>query len=1199
MLTKETFLFFLQNGQGQSYYRKSNGVIDYVNAPTWLKEAPDGWFQQELAFGRNSRYWGLNRSYTQSFTFYNDSADILRYLFYKKKGIEEPVYLVVLKLDDTTDIYQPYYKGEVDLSHIEDDVVAGVKVNVIEGGLQKLIKAYENTVFEIPCDGSIAENVEILIKGVLYQAVFNYTILPLTNRDDSFYIPLVFDSKQGNDIGIVTNGAKYLGFVKENLFHTDDSLGVYKCTNNIFSSVKPITGFEFSGSIGLTGTGTNGHLFIATSLGNSYDLIPITSSLGAGTYNFDITFNLAAGENAFFCYASDGGTITLSDTRISIKFNSQFDDTTTWGLRPYDLLNLLVKKIASAASLPGFPLQYEVKSDLLNQYKNLVLTCGMALRQEAGAVIKTSLSDFFTSFDAVLSAAMGVESVTTGLGERLFFESLRYVLDTTNTTMDLGEVAELKISPALDLFFDVAKFGYPEQKYDEQQGNQEYNTTSQYRTSVKRVQKEFKKVSIYRGDSTGIEYTRFLIGGTNSSNNRSDNDVFILNTDFTTTTNSSVQIGISGNQTLKGNGNTIPLIQYSTKTGSSFAGNLFLGTTYSPGDTIQYVNSSPANVGLDVSIGGVYNGQLKQAVHGLFGIVTATYQYPVVQAYFQVVINNTVAYQEIQTLYDGHQFQFHYNTQSLHLAFGDSIYVNITPVDPTQPFVMSLFEVFINYAKWSISETAGPAVYGLKKQLYNSFSGVDNVQIGTTSYAYNIEDMTPARIFARWASYVKSVLASLPGDTLTFQTSDKNKTLVTSIDGINYITEQANIPLGSITSDYLFYPFYLTFKTQVPINFSDLLSGAANGHISFTFNGVTFYGFPMQVKQKPALNEAQEWKLLCSPLTNIDDLVDLEYTGIDNIQLMNYGTAISKLCPVKFVPMGYVQPSQYNFIHMDQDWFINRVAFWPFKENYFQKWQTNDTINIQCITNGLAPVVVQVYNDSGNVFDTFNLNAITDAAVNSPLTLWQGSYSLASVPEGYYYLVLTAGTGGTTTSFISEGLWVKALHSNTLLFEYTNGRNRQATIFTSGYAPSFRVEGWLENFDSESKFTTFEDQPANIVLINGIPYELFDLNIGDGSGIPDYIRRLLERIMLLSNVKIDGQYFTRNGEAKFEKTDIPGWPNKSWKLRIRDKFNSDAITLTTSGDLDSNLTIEYQINTKNFGDGAGTDNIVQVETINN
>ena len=88
MLTRETFLFFLQNNQGQSYYRKSDGTIDYTNTPTWLPEAPQGWFDQELSFGRNNRYWGLNRSYTQSFTFYNDGADILRYLFYAKKELK-------------------------------------------------------------------------------------------------------------------------------------------------------------------------------------------------------------------------------------------------------------------------------------------------------------------------------------------------------------------------------------------------------------------------------------------------------------------------------------------------------------------------------------------------------------------------------------------------------------------------------------------------------------------------------------------------------------------------------------------------------------------------------------------------------------------------------------------------------------------------------------------------------------------------------------------------------------------------------------------------------------------------------------------------------------------------------------------------------------------------------------------------------
>lgn len=313
---------------------------------------------------------------------------------------------------------------------------------------------------------------------------------------------------------------------------------------------------------------------------------------------------------------------------------------------------------------------------------------------------------------------------------------------------------------------------------------------------------------------------------------------------------------------------------------------------------------------------------------------------------------------------------------------------------------------------------------------------------------------------------------------------------------------------------------------------------------------------------------------------------------------MSYGTAISLLNPIHFVPLGYVQPPQYNFIHMDNDWFINRVNFWPFKEDYFQKWQTNDTISLQCLTNGLAPVQVQVYNDSGNVIDTFNFTSISDTASGS-LSLWQATYSLAALAEGYYYLVLTAGTGATTTAFISEGIWLKAKHDNTILFEYTNTRNRQATIFSSGFVPSFRVEGWLEEPDTQSKFSTFEDQPANIVLINGIPYQVYTLSVGSAKGIPDYARRLLERIMLLSDVKIDGKYFTRNGDAKFERGDVPGWPMNPWKLKIRDKFNLDAMSFTTTGDLDANLTIEYQINTANFGDGAGASNIVQVEKINN
>lgn len=880
MLSKETFLFFLQNGQGQSYYRKPNGGIDYINAPTWLPESPHGWFDQELSFGRNNRYWGLNRSYTQTFTFYNDGADILRYLFYKKKGIEEPVYLVVLKLDDSTDIYQPYFKGEVDLSHMEDDVVAGVKANILEGGLQKLIKAYENTVFEIPCDGSIAENVEVLMQGIMFKAVFNYNVLPFTVRDQAFYAPIVFGTKQGNDVGVIKNDQKYQAYDITRLLDPTYDLGVYKCPNNAFSSIKAVPGMRVIGSWLPSATTTAGHLFIATSLGTKHDLIA-TSTLAANTtYSFDVTFDLAAGENMYLCFESTGSTPTLSSTQISFQFNSQFNDTTTFGIQPFDLLNLLLKKVANAASLPGFPLHYDLKSDLLLQNKNLVLTSGMALRQETNAVIKTSISHFFESFDALLSVSMGVEAVTTGLGEQLFFESLRYTLDTTNVNMALGEVAEFKITPALDLFFDVAKVGYPEQKYDEQQGNQEFNTTSQYRGPVKRVQKEFKKISVYRGDSNGIEYTRYLTGNTNVSNNKSDNDVFIINTDFTKTVSASVLIGIAGNETLKGTGLIIPLIQYATKTGSSFAGNFDFGTIYSPSDSIRYTNSTPANVGLDISINGVYNGGNAKVIHGIFGFVTATYQYPTIGAIFQVVKNGAVIYENTQTLYNGVAFSFHYNNPSLNLVFGDSLYVRIIPASNTLPYVMELFEVLINLAKWSINQIAGPSVYGLKRVTYSSIAGIDNAAFG-----YNIEDMTPARMLNNHYPFIKSVLANILDGVLIFQTGDKNKDLVTTVDGLTYIAEKSDIPLGTITSDYLFFPYYFSFKTQVPDHFSDIQSGAANGQISFTRNGKIFYGFPMQVKQKPALNEAQEWKVLCSPLTSVDDLLNLDYTGLNNINL--------------------------------------------------------------------------------------------------------------------------------------------------------------------------------------------------------------------------------------------------------------------------------------------------------------------------
>jgi hypothetical protein len=120
------------------------------------------------------------------------------------------------------------------------------------------------------------------------------------------------------------------------------------------------------------------------------------------------------------------------------------------------------------------------------------------------------------------------------------------------------------------------------------------------------------------------------------------------------------------------------------------------------------------------------------------------------------------------------------------------------------------------------------------------------------------------------------------------------------------------------------------------------------------------------------------------------------------------------------------------------------------------------------------------------------------------------------------------------TKFISEGIHVKANWPMTRLIEYKHNRNKQSTIFTEGYDPAIRVECWIDNFSPEAKFSTAEDQPADLEIIDGIPFRKHKLNIGTGHGIPDWMIDKISRVLLLSDTKIDGIGYTRNVDAKFE-----------------------------------------------------------------
>lgn len=1108
MVSRELYLFFLTNKQGHSYYVE-NGIVKARLEPTWLPEAPDGWLNTELSFARNAKYYGLNRSFTNPVKFVGDGATIIRYLFYTGKGVEQELFLNINKWNDLTGKYDHYYKGGVDLSKMNDEAATGVTVNLLESGLLQMLKANENNVYEIPCNGSIPQNILTSIDGILFKARYNYLIpaVDLINNsaENCFALPIIYQNADGDSIGIIKNDQTYEQFNEGSVFsYVKDS------ANYFFQSIAPIVPaaggkLKFTVSTDTLPTGQL-RIYYFTSKDIAFPSAPRLlfnqNNLDTTkTYELDLgqAINLAANEKLFLIIRMSDNpdrnfTVHIKESTLTLDFDSRYKTTQAWGITYEDAYKFIVDKISAG--------KYQGVSSLLNAYRNLVLVSGMSLRNSAddqgkpNAVIKISLSDLFISANAILNASLGNEKNSTVAGEHLFLERKKYVFDPSAVSMNLGEVSGLTISVADQYFANNLKIGYAEQKYDEKQGNLEYNTTSQYQLPVQKFTKDFQLISKIRGDSYGVEYTRYLTPGNNTVNNKSDNDVFVINVEKQTTQLNAAAVLID----------TDPGGGYFSITGAT-------DSSFTPNQKFIVSGTAQNN--------GVFT--VKSVILG-------------------VNVYNVYVHEAVATEISDVTFRF---------------------------------------------ET-----YKLLRENYTSISGVVNPQT-----AYNIKDLTPGRMVRAHGNYFRGIFHNQTGEYLKFLTSDKNKELVTLING-QTIIEKMDIQISSLDSP-LFYPYIFTFRTQVPITFEQIMTGAANGHIHFTYNGISFYGFPIEVSVKPSLNDVQEWKLLVSPMTNIADLQDLDINGLNFINAMGYSIFVPHLCPVKFVPLGATLPAQYHFKHMDDWWFSEQIQMYAHQPRYFAKWQNNDAIEIQVQTNGLGPVQIEVLNAKGEVQNSIALAFVNDPAITAPQILYEGTVDLSTLAEGAYYLHLTAGVGADVAEMISEPLHIKADWPDTLLIKYSNKKNKQACIFTTGYNPSFRVEGWIDTFKPEAQFTTHINQPADIELLNGIPYRTHKLNIGFDQGHPDWVFDKLNRITLLNRVLYDGEQYSRDSDAKWEAINIPGSPLKFSSLQIRPAKNRDGVSVSTDGAINEGtaLTVVYDIETNAFGDGAGSSNVVRVTKV--
>lgn len=536
MMPKQDILPFLTDDAGNSF-RVQNGVVNTTSTPTPIIQSTDGWQDTQVKWERNADYRGVFRSFTTSLKFVRDALKILRSKLYAF-GPEYKFYLILLFLDKSYGggwVHRQFYKGELDLSQTKDaDKVYAV--NIMEGDLVKYLKAKQNQTYEIPITGPTVrmDGLELnnsssytsieASQGVAASLSVNYSVL---------WLPLLFLNNSGTNIDAEQQNTDIVG-------NEVISIGPYadasKPDNWFYKTdVARTVQIKFDVSMQIF-EGQTLELYFKNSNGTRTSLHTITNPFPAALFHqtdqvhVDVSLNLNAGEKLFllsqlridsFHAHSAGGAYGVIEN-LEIITKSKYRTTYTKTMRPVDIGQALLDKMTGGGYI--FSSNY-----LSHEWENLVITSGDGLRSLDGAVIKTSFTDFFSSYHVPCNLACFVN------GRTISVEPHAQAYDQT-VAMPLGSVKDFEKSIAVDHQFTGVKIGYEVSEnttYESLNGRGAFNAISEYTSVVTRSSKVLELVSKYKAACGEIELIRVNLDGKTTTDSSTDNDVYFLHIDKT------------------------------------------------------------------------------------------------------------------------------------------------------------------------------------------------------------------------------------------------------------------------------------------------------------------------------------------------------------------------------------------------------------------------------------------------------------------------------------------------------------------------------------------------------------------------------------------------------------------------------------------------------------------------------------------
>lgn len=136
--------------------------------------------------------------------------------------------------------------------------------------------------------------------------------------------------------------------------------------------------------------------------------------------------------------------------------------------------------------------------------------------------------------------------------------------------------------------------------------------------------------------------------------------------------------------------------------------------------------------------------------------------------------------------------------------------------------------------------------------------------------AFNI-DQSPGRKYRRLLPLIRAITYKMDGQTVKFQTSDKNQSLRSNL-GAGIVDEDADVPVTQ-SVDPLFLPVLFTFTCPVPTDLHIKMAINPRGYLSFTWKGNEYRGFVIKAGQTDAENQTFEFELLATPDNDLTKLI--------------------------------------------------------------------------------------------------------------------------------------------------------------------------------------------------------------------------------------------------------------------------------------------------------------------------------------